>query len=535
MNSLLSGLSSSAHDIEIKSATVKVDHKDVGERSTFKDANFKDAMDKQVHSSRASDKSDRSSHNDSAKTADSKMADSDARQSANDTGTQQAKQSNMAKNSQDDAPHSSALNDERQGQSREDPSTDTVTSAPQALSQEEQQANDSENEALSASVQALATSMGETGVVDANISNIAPKNNTAAVLNGTAVLADGVAIDEVVIDETVIDGAITSADSRRALGQSSDDSGLLPFGLAATQTLSPLSSDQPLGSQNVSSEAALASLALSKEQLTQSGVARPLGGVARDVESRVFNALSGDIGSDTSGLDDTGSEGPVKNHLRMELTNLMGGTKPLGNTVVAPANGQSGLPLVSESQMRFDELMMVNTSASAGQERPTLATAAINAFGVSPAGLPNVSEARMQIPVNIRFGEAGWGTMIAERSAMMASKSIKFAELQLDPPELGPLQVKVTVNQEQASVSFVTANAQVREALDQSALKLREMLEEQGLDLVDVDVSDQSSQESDADAESEASETALNDAEQEGLDDASVSSAQVSYGVDHYA
>ncbi len=533
MNSLLSGLSSSAHDIEIKSATVKVEHKDVGERSTFKDANFKDAMDKQVHSSRASDKSDRSSHNDSAKTADSKMVDSDARQSANDTGTQQAKRSDMAKNSQDDAPHSSALNDERQGQSREDPSTDTVTSAPQALSQEEQQANDSENEALSASVQALATSMGETGVVDANISNIAPKINAEAVLSGTAVLADGVAIDDgAAIDETVIDGAITSADSRRVLGQSSDDSGLLPFGLAATQTLSPLSSDQPLGSQNVSSEAALASLALSKEQLTQSGVARPLGGVARDVESRVFNALSGDIGSDTSGLDDTASEGPVKNHLRMELTNLMGGTKPLGNTVVAPANGQ---PLVSESQMRFDELMMVNTSASAGQERPTLATAAINAFGVSPGGLPNVSEARMQIPVNIRFGEAGWGTMIAERSAMMASKSIKFAELQLDPPELGPLQVKVTVNQEQASVSFVTANAQVREALDQSALKLREMLEEQGLDLVDVDVSDQSSQESDADAESEASETALNDAEQEGLDDASVSSAQVSYGVDHYA
>ena len=531
MNSLLSGLSSSAHDIEIKSATVKVDQKDVGERSKFKDANFKDAMDKQVHSSRASDKYERSSHNDAAKTADSK---------ATETGAQQAKRSDMAKSRQDDAPHSAALNDERQDYGTEDPSTGTEASASQALTQEEQ-VNDSENEALSAPVQALSTSMGVTEVV-AGGSNIAPSISTEAVLSGSAVLSEGALIDGAmtdgaVVDETVIDGAITSADSRRALGQSRDDSDLQSFGLGVTRTLSPLG-DQALGSQNVSPEAPLASLALSKEQLTQSGlsgsVARPLGGAARDAESRVFNALSGDIGSEGRVLEDSGKEGPIKN-VRMELTNLMGGSKPLGNTAVAPANGQPALPLVSESQVRFDELMMVSSNATAGQERPTSATAAINAFGMSPAGLPNVSEARMQIPVNIRFGEAGWGTMIAERSAMMASKSIKFAELQLDPPELGPLQVKVSVNQEQASVSFVSANAQVREALDQSALKLREMLEEQGLDLVDVDVSDQSSHESDTDAESEASETALNDVEQEGLDDAPASAAQVSYGVDHYA
>lgn len=102
---------------------------------------------------------------------------------------------------------------------------------------------------------------------------------------------------------------------------------------------------------------------------------------------------------------------------------------------------------------------------------------------------------KLSMPVNISFGRPEWAGMVAERTAMMASQSIKFAELQLDPPELGPLQVRVTVNQDQqASVTFVSANPHVREALDQTLTRLKDMLGEQGVNLTDVDVSDQSAQ-----------------------------------------
>lgn len=119
----------------------------------------------------------------------------------------------------------------------------------------------------------------------------------------------------------------------------------------------------------------------------------------------------------------------------------------------------------------------------------------------------HIGNAKPVIPVNVSFGRPEWAGMVAERSAMMAAQSIKFAELQLDPPELGPLQVKVSVNQEtqQASVSFVSANPQVREALDLSASRLREMLQEQGVDLVDVDVSDQETQAQDQQENAESS------------------------------
>jgi Flagellar hook-length control protein len=99
---------------------------------------------------------------------------------------------------------------------------------------------------------------------------------------------------------------------------------------------------------------------------------------------------------------------------------------------------------------------------------------------------------RLQMPVNVTFGRPQWAGMVAERAAMMAGQNIQSAELQLDPPELGPLQVRVQVNSDQVVVSFVSGHANVRDALDTTATRLRELCEQQGLNLVDVDVSDQS-------------------------------------------
>ncbi|SMF36518.1 flagellar hook-length control protein FliK [Alteromonadaceae bacterium Bs31] len=101
------------------------------------------------------------------------------------------------------------------------------------------------------------------------------------------------------------------------------------------------------------------------------------------------------------------------------------------------------------------------------------------------------SAARMQMPVNISFGKPEWNTMVAERAAMMAAQNITTADLQLDPPELGPLQVRVQVHNDQVSVHFTSAHANVRDALDQSAMRLRELCEQQGMNLLDVNVSDQ--------------------------------------------
>lgn len=95
--------------------------------------------------------------------------------------------------------------------------------------------------------------------------------------------------------------------------------------------------------------------------------------------------------------------------------------------------------------------------------------------------------------LSIRFGQAGWAEQLTERAANLAGQNIKQAEVQLNPQEMGPIHIKISVSQEQAAVTFAAQNAQVREAIDQSLSRLREAFESNGLELVQADVQDQRS------------------------------------------
>ncbi len=102
-------------------------------------------------------------------------------------------------------------------------------------------------------------------------------------------------------------------------------------------------------------------------------------------------------------------------------------------------------------------------------------------------GQASVAQTRVQVPV----GQPQWPSAVAERVMWMSSQRVTSAEIHLDPPELGPLAVRVSINQDTASVTFSSQHAAVREALDLGAFRLREMFESEGLDLANVDVSDQ--------------------------------------------
>ncbi len=100
--------------------------------------------------------------------------------------------------------------------------------------------------------------------------------------------------------------------------------------------------------------------------------------------------------------------------------------------------------------------------------------------------------AAIQTGVQTPVGDVKWQAAINERILWMAAQNVSSAEIHLDPPELGPLQVRISVSGEQTQVTFTSQHAAVREALDLGAHRLREMLEDQGLNSVNVDVSDQS-------------------------------------------
>lgn len=106
---------------------------------------------------------------------------------------------------------------------------------------------------------------------------------------------------------------------------------------------------------------------------------------------------------------------------------------------------------------------------------------------------PQIAAAQVQTPLLLTKEQAG--EQISERINMMMAKNLKQVDIRLDPPELGKIQIKLTLNQDQASVQFTVNNSQTRDMVEHAMPRLREMMHQQGLQLAQGSVSqDNSSQ-----------------------------------------
>ena len=77
---------------------------------------------------------------------------------------------------------------------------------------------------------------------------------------------------------------------------------------------------------------------------------------------------------------------------------------------------------------------------------------------------------------------------LSEKIRWMVNARNTMAEIRLDPPELGSMQVRVNVAGDAASVSFVVQSQQAKDALADAMPKLRDMLSEQDIELGDAQV-----------------------------------------------
>lgn len=85
------------------------------------------------------------------------------------------------------------------------------------------------------------------------------------------------------------------------------------------------------------------------------------------------------------------------------------------------------------------------------------------------------------------------GDKLSEQVQMMLSKNLKQVDIRLDPPELGRMQIRMSLHNDGAAVQFTVANQQARDIVEQAMPRLREMLAQQGVQLSDSSVHQQSS------------------------------------------
>jgi len=72
---------------------------------------------------------------------------------------------------------------------------------------------------------------------------------------------------------------------------------------------------------------------------------------------------------------------------------------------------------------------------------------------------------------------------LKEQVMLMVKDKVQTAEIRLDPAELGAMQVKISMAQDQLSVQFVVQNGQTRDLMEQQMPKLRDLLQQQGIEL----------------------------------------------------
>ena len=176
-------------------------------------------------------------------------------------------------------------------------------------------------------------------------------------------------------------------------------------------------------------------------------------------------------------------------------------TTALSSTAVTPTSemllnmsAADGVSLLANGALAADESRL-HHNMNANVNGDSLAQQLAGLSPTSPNALKPEQSAVMnnaQSPLLLTREQAG--EQVHERINMMMAKNLKYVDIRLDPPELGKIQIKLSINQDQASVQFTVNNPQTRDIVEQAMPRLREMLQQQGLQLAQSSVQQESSQ-----------------------------------------
>ena len=162
-------------------------------------------------------------------------------------------------------------------------------------------------------------------------------------------------------------------------------------------------------------------------------------------------------------------------------------------------------PDILEETAEFAEIAVTKTKKQYSEGQPVVKTETVlmdmakstKVVQISPANTMTTNDfdkqSADQLPQQLQMttpvNQKQWGSELSKRIAMLINNGQQqVAELRLNPAHLGPLSVRLQLDEDQANISFVTNHQAVKEAIELSLPKLKEQLQQQGLDLGNVDV-----------------------------------------------
>lgn len=79
-----------------------------------------------------------------------------------------------------------------------------------------------------------------------------------------------------------------------------------------------------------------------------------------------------------------------------------------------------------------------------------------------------------------------WASQLNSNIKLMINSQLQEAKIAVDPPELGPINVRISLQQNEVQVHFSAQHAQTRDALEYALPRLRDMLDASGFSLADA-------------------------------------------------
>lgn len=127
------------------------------------------------------------------------------------------------------------------------------------------------------------------------------------------------------------------------------------------------------------------------------------------------------------------------------------------------------------------------------------ATSALGDGGLQPASMSllqshGAAPRPLGLEVPVPVSQPNWNEAVGNRVLWMVNQNVQGAELKLNPPQLGPLEVRISMEGDRAHLQFMAHHPATREALDAAIPRLRELFADNGVDLGNVDVSHREAQ-----------------------------------------
>jgi len=213
------------------------------------------------------------------------------------------------------------------------------------------------------------------------------------------------------------------------------------------------------------SDAQLAALQAAMKSVSKDGAAEAAGKTfsAAGVTNPALAAAGADLATDTRQAADNGAD------LRTMLA-------AMGKGEARPQLDAADLAL----QQAREAALQATTQANALPAAAALAQA-------QPAVLEAQAAAAADM-LSARVGSDQWENQVGQKIVYMVGSEEQTANLTLNPPDLGPMQVVLSITNDQASVTFSSNQLEVRQALENALPRLREMMSESGIALGNASV-----------------------------------------------